>query len=335
MTQSTLSAARPSRRAALSTLLAPVAAGLLPGSGHASDFPTRPITVIVPFGPGGAVQSLTERLGPDLRTALGQPMINDYKGGGGGTIAGEATARAAPNGYTVMLGTPSALAAGPAVYRNIKYNPLTDLVPVALVATTTFVVVVNDKLPVRDIRELISYGKANPGKLNFASAGVGSMDHIGGEVLQKWADFKMTHIPYKGPGASLLDVAAGRVDLLISSPIPVKPHADAGRVRMIAVTSKQRSPSMKEIPAVAEAGFPDYDLSSWYGYVAPAGTPRDAVLRINGAVASALTNKDTIAYMAGFGLQPAPGTPEEFGNYLAQDVKRWQDWARLTGVQAE
>jgi len=300
-----------------------------------SDYPNRPITVIVPFGAGGAVQALTERLGPDLRREMGQPLVSDFKGGSGGLIAGETAARALPNGYTLLLGTPSALAASPAVHKNAKYNPVTDFVPVALVAMTPFVLAINANLPVRNLQELVAYGKANPDKLNFASAGVGSMDHIGGEVLQRMAGFKMTHIPYKGPGASVLDLVSGRIDCLISSPIPMKPHVDSGKVRLIAVTSSRRSSAMIDVPTIKESGFPDYEMNSWYAYVAPTGTPRDVVNKLNAAVRKALTNPETLTYLAGFGLTPAPTTPEELGKLLIDESKRWIDWVRVTGVQAE
>jgi tripartite-type tricarboxylate transporter receptor subunit TctC len=299
------------RRAALLRLLAPAAAAALPTFARANDYPARPITLVVPFGPGGAVQALTERLGPDLRRELGQPMVNDYKGGVGGIIAGEAVARATPNGYTLLLATPSALAASPAVNSKVKYGAK-DFAPVALVATTPFVLVVNAKLPVRNLTELIAH-----------------------EVLQQLGGFRMTHVPYKGPGASLQDLVAGRLDCLISSPIPVKPHADAGNLRVIAVTSAERSPAMKDVPTIAEAGFPEFQMSSWYAYVAPAGTPREVVLKVNAAVRKALANPDTIAYMTGFGLTPAGASPEEFGSLLAEDVKRWREWVQRTGVQAE
>ena len=323
------------KRTALSFFLALCAIGVSPSIALANDYPTRPITVLVPFGTGGAVQALTERLGPDLRAALGQSMVNDFKGGAGGTIAGETAARAEPNGYTLFLATPSALAAAPASYKSVRYNPLTDFVTVSMVATSPLVMVVRGDLPVRDVRELVAYGKANPGKLNFASAGVGSMDHIAGEIMQKMGNFKMTHIPYKGPGASLQDMVAGRLDVLISSPIPIKPHVDSGKIRVIAVTTPQRSPAMKDVPTIAEGGFPGFEMTNWYGYVGPTGTPPEVINRVNAAVRKALTNKSTLDYMAGFGLTPSNETPEEFGESLKREVKRWQDWVQQTGVRAE
>ena len=325
----------PGRRDLLAGISAVLAGGAVPAWGQSGSYPNRPVNVIVPFGTGGAVQALTERMGPDLNREMGQPMINDYKGGAGGMLGGEIAARAQPNGYTLLLATPSALAASPAVYKNPKYNPVTDFIPVSMVATTTFVLVVNSNLPIHNVRDLIAYGKANPGKLNFASAGVGSMDHVGGEVLQRLAGFKMTHIPYKGPGASLQDLVAGRLDALISSPIPVKPHVESGKIRAIAVTSNKRSPAMKDVATIAEAGFPDYDMTSWYAYVAPTGTPREVVAKVDAAVKKALANPNTVSFMEGFGLAPATATPEEFGQILAQDIRRWKDWVKQTGIQAE
>ena len=304
---------------------------------HGADYPTRPISVLIPFATGGATQALSERVGREIARDLGQPLVSDHRGGAGGTIAAEAAARAAPDGYTLFMGATGALAVAPAVMKAVRFNPQTDFQAISLIATTPYVVVVNARLAAKNMRELIELGKANPGKLNFASSGTGGADHIAGEVLQKMAGFKMTHVPYKGAGPYLPDLVSGRIDVAIISPIPIRPFVEAGQVRLLAVTTGQRSPapSLKDVPTIAEAGVAGYDLLAWYGYVAPARTPPEIINRVHAATIKALANKEIEAWLLAQGLAPGTLSPAEFGAFIAAEAKKWAEFARTTGVSAE
>jgi tripartite-type tricarboxylate transporter receptor subunit TctC len=320
----------------LATALA-ACSGCLAAAALANDYPTRPIQVLIPFATGGATQALSERVSREMSHDLGQPLVPDYRGGAGGTIAAEAAAHASPDGYTLFMGAAGALAVAPAVMKSVRFNPLTDFEAIALIATTPYVVVVNAKLPFKNMRELIEYGKQHPGKLNFASSGTGGADHIAGEVLQKMAGFKMTHIPYKGAGPYLPDLVSGRIDVAIISPIPIKPFVDAGQVRMLAVTTSQRStaPSLKDVPTIAEQGTEGYSLLAWYGFVAPAHTPPEVIARIHAAAAKALADKEVAAWLLAQGLTPGNLSPAEFGKFINAEIRKWADYAHTIGVTLE
>jgi tripartite-type tricarboxylate transporter receptor subunit TctC len=301
---------------------------------HASDYPTKPITLFVPFATGGATQTLVERVGREMQRDLGQPLIPDYRGGAGGSIAAEAAARSPHDGYTLFMGATGALAVAPAVMK-VRFDPEKDFVPIALIATTPYVMVINTKLPFKNLQDLIQYAKQNPGKLNFGSSGAGGSDHIACEVFQKMAGITITHIAYKGAGPLMPDLISGRIDMAILSPIPVKPQVEAGTLRMLGVTTKQRSPSLKDVPSIAEQGLPAYDLLAWYGFFAPAGAPAEVVTRINAAALKALANKDVESYLLSQGLTPGTLTPAAFGELVRKDITQWGDYARSTGVRIE
>lgn len=311
--------------------------GLVLTAAVAADYPLRPVSVLIPFATGGATQALSERVGREIARDIGQPLVSDHRGGAGGTIAAEAAARAAPDGYTLFMGATGALAVAPAVMKTVRFNPQTDFQAIALIATTPYVVVVNAKLPFKNMRDLIEFGKQNPGKLNFASSGTGGADHIAGEVLQKMAGFKMTHVPYKGAGPYLPDLVSGRIDVAIISPIPIKPFVEAGQVRLLGVTTGQRSaaPFLKEVPTIAEQGTVGYNLLAWYGYLAPARTPPEIVNRIHSAVAKALADKEIEAWLLAQGLTPGTLSPSEFGSFVQSEVRKWADYARTANVMVE
>lgn len=319
--------------------LAALAASVMCGSlaASAAGYPERPISVLIPFATGGATQALSERVGREIARELGQPLVSDHRGGAGGTIAAEAAARAAPDGYTLFMGATGALAVAPSVMKSVRFNPSADFQAIALIATTPYVVVVNAKLPFKNMRELIEHAKANPGKLNFASSGTGGADHIAGEVLQKMAGFKMTHIPYKGAGPYLPDLVSGRIDVAIISPIPIKPFVDAGQVRLLGVTTAQRSPAplLKDVPTIAEQGTAGYNILAWYGYLAPARTPPDVIARLHAATAKALADKDIEAWLLAQGLAPGTLSPAEFGQFVGAEIRKWSEYARSIGVTLE
>jgi len=304
---------------------------------NSADYPTRAITVLIPFATGGATQALSERVGREVARDLGQPLISDHRGGAGGTIAAEVTSRAPADGYTLFMGATGALAVAPAVMKSVRFNPTQDFQAISLIATTPYVVVVSSKLPIKTMAELIDYGKKNPGKLNFASSGTGGADHIASEVLQKSLDFKMMHIPYKGAGPYLPDLISGRVDVAIISPIPVKPLVDSGQVRMLAVTTAQRSsaPHLKDVPTVAEQGAPGFNFLAWYGYLAPAKTPVDIITKLHTSISKSLADKDIEAWLLSQGLTPGNFSPTEFAQFVNSEVKKWADYAKVLNITIE
>lgn len=301
----------------------------------AQTYPTAMIKVIVPFGPGGAAQALAERVGSSVSENIGQPLVHDYRGGAAGLIAADAAAKSTANGYTVFMGVPSALIVAPLVMKSkTHFDPKKAFIPIAGIAATPFVVFVNASLPIKNLKDLIEYGKAHPGKLNFGSIGANGTDYIAGQVLQDQAGFKMTNIPYKSVGTLLPDVIAGRVDVAILSPIPIRPFVQEGKLRMLAVTSGERSasPYLKDVPTVAEQGVRDYSIVSWYGYFAPAGTPADAIQRFHDAVAKTLKEKKVLTYLLDQGLSPIQLSVGQFKDYFDSDLRKWAGFVRDTHI---
>ncbi len=315
-----------------------VSLAALPALASAADYPDSMIKVIVPFGPGGAAQALAERVGAEIAKNIGQPLVHDYRGGAAGMIAAEAAAKASPNGYTVLMGVPSALIVAPLVMKSVaRFDPVKDFEPIAGIAATPFVLFINSKLPIKNLRELIDYGKKNPRKLNFGSLGANGTDFIAGQVLQNEAGFEMTNVPYKSVAALLPDVISGRIDVAILSPIPIKPFVDTGKLRMLAVTSAQRSmsPSLKNVPTVAEQGVPGYDIVSWYGYFAPAGVSPAMIQRFHQAAVKALSDKDIKAYLLDQGLTPITLSTADFGKSYSSDLRKWAKFVRETGIPVQ
>lgn len=304
----------------------------------AEDYPNRLVKVVVPFGPGGAAQSLAENVGADISKSLGQSLVHEYKGGAAGLIGAETAANASADGYTMFMGVPSALIVAPLVMPSqTRFDPMADFEPVAGIATTPFVLFVNAKLPITSLKELIDYGKKNPGKLNFGSIGANSTDYIAGQVLQNQAGFKMTNVPYKSVGAMLPDVIAGRVDVGILSPIPIRAHVEAGNLRMLAVTSAERaqSPALKDVPTVTEQGVPDYDIVSWYGYFAPRGTAPEKIERFHAATLKALGHDNVRDYLSSQGLTPITLSPEEFGRFYSADMQKWTQFVSELNIPVQ
>jgi tripartite-type tricarboxylate transporter receptor subunit TctC len=302
-----------------------------------SDYPNRAINVLIPFATGGATQALSERVGRWVGADLGQPLVSDHRGGAGGTIAAQAAARAVPDGYTIFMGATGALAVAPAVMSKVNFDPVKDFIPIALIATTPYVVVVGARSPFETIPELVEYARQHPGKLNFASSGTAGADHIAGEVWQQNMQFKMTHVPYKGAGPYLPDLIVGRIDVAIISPIPVKSLVEAGEVRILAVTTAQRSqaPHLKDIPTVNEVGGTGYDFPAWYGYFAPANTPAEVVEKLHVSVLKALKDPAIKEWLIAQGLTPGDLSANGFGQLLRAEVKKWSTFATILNIHVE
>jgi len=287
-----------------------------------STFPTRPITLLVGFTPGGSVDIAARVIGEKLGARLGEAIVIDNKAGATGNIAAAIAAKAPRDGYTMYVAT-SVNAVSPHLYKNTAYDPLKDFAPISRWITTAYILIVNPSLPVSSVAELIRYAKANPGKLNYGSTGIGSPAHLAGEFLSLDAGIKMVHVPFKGGPEVMASIRGGEVQLTFS-PIPVAlPMIRAGVVRALGITSTRRSDLVPDLPTIAEQGIPGFEVISWYGAVAPAGTPASIIARLSKETAAVLEMADVRAKLAEQGMEPAPLGPEEFANFFASEVDKY------------
>ena len=290
----------------------------------AQDYPARPIRIIVPFTPGAGVDIVGRAVAQSLNEAWKQPVVIDNRPGAGGTIAGELVARGNADGYTLLLGNVSTLAIAPALNPKLPYSPLRDFAPITLITTSENVLVLHPSVPATTLRELITYAKANPRKLNYGSSGKGTTSHLGGAMFASMTGTEMTHVPYKGSGPMLTDLLAGQLQLSFSSVPTALPHIKSGRLRALAVTLLARSSVLPDLPTVQEAaGLKGFELSLWQGIVAPAATPRAIVMKLNAEIARILAQPAVKERLLGQGLDPVGGTPEQFATYFKAEVSKW------------
>lgn len=320
-------------RAVLACAIA-VAAGV-PGLSPAQDYPTRPITLVVPYAAGGGNDAMARIVAERMSRALGQQIVIENRGGAGGSIATRQVAKAEPDGYTLGLGGTGTLAIDPTLYRNAGYDPRKDFAPVGLIATSALVVLVHPSVPARSIGELIALAKSEPGKLNYASAGSGSGIHLATELFATSAGIKLTHIPYKGSSPALTDLIGGHVAIYFSSFPPAIGLVREAKVRALAVTSAQRAKIFPELPTIAESGLPAYEAVLHYGIVAPAGTPRPIVNKLNGALRQALASEDVQSRIAADGAEPLASTPEEYAADIDREETKWSAIVRASGAKVD
>jgi len=301
---------------------------------QAQTWPAKAVRVVVPFPPGGAADTLIRPLTVKLADALGQQFVADARPGANGNIAAEIVARAAADGYTLMFGN-SSLPISVSLYDKLSFDVLKDFTPVSLVAMTPSVLVVHPSLPVRSIKDLVALAKKQPNKLNFASGGVGNTMHLAAALLDSMAGIQMTHVPYKGAGPAIVDVIAGQCDMVFVNIAPVLGHIRAGKAVPIAVTSKTRSTVLPEVPTVAESGMPGYESTTWYGFLGPAGLPREVVTKLNAAIVSAVAGKDLRERYIALGAEPETSTPEAFATLIRNDILAWAKVVKAAGAKAE
>ena len=302
---------------------------------HAQTYPQKPVRIIVPYTPGGATDILARLLAAKFTESMGQQFIAENRAGAAGLVGAELAARAAPDGYTLWVGQASNLAINQHLMKKIPYDPLTAFTPISLVATSPNLLVVHPSLPVRTIKDLIALAKAKPGVINYTSSGSGSPGHLAAEYLKKLAAIDMVHIPQKGAAPALMDVIAGHADLYFTSPISAQPLVKAGRVRQIAVTSAKRFPPLPDVPAVAEAGFPSFDMASWWGLLAPAGLPKEILARVHAETLKAVTQPDTKDKLAAQGILVVTHTPEQFAAYIHSEIANWGRIVAASGARME
>lgn len=313
-------------------------AGLLVSAGLqavAQGYPARPVKITIPYAAGGAVDIMGRVLAKELGELNRQAYIVDNKGGAGGAIATAEVAHAPPDGYQILLGATGQLSIIPAAYTsNIGYDPIKDFVPISLIATTPYVLVVNPALPVKSVAELIAYAKAHPGALNFASAGTGGPDHLAGELFRGMTGISAQHVPYKGSGPALNDVMSGQVQYEFVSPLPAMPMVEAGKLRLLAVTSKDRSPALPDVPAVAET-VPGFEVTPWYGVFLPAGASKELVAKVYDDIRTVMAREQVQRALSSRGLQPTTNTPEEFAAFVRTEGEKWSNIVKNAGVKIE
>ena len=310
------------------------AALLASSAALAQTFPARSITIVVPATPGGAIDLTARLVGQKLSEAWGKPVLIENKAGATGIIGTEFVAKSAPDGHTLAL-VASSHAINPSMFKTLPFDTLKSFEPVVLTHVVPLMLVVSPAIPATNVRELIAYAKANPGKLSFASSGPGGAPHMSGELFKTMAGLDMVHIPYKGSTAAHADLLSGRTALMFDTVAAIKVHVKSGAVRALAVTTAKRSAAAPEVPTMAEAGVAGYETSTWGGVLAPAGTPRDVVARLNGEINKALAAPDVRERLLGAGIEPAGGTPQQFGDFIRSEMVKWGNVAKAAGIQPE
>lgn len=300
----------------------------------AQSFPTKPLRLIIPFPPGGGSDVVGRIIAQKLSERLGQQVVVDNRGGAGGSIGTEATVRSAPDGYTMVLASSSEIAINPHLYK-LDYDTIKDLTPVAMVASTPIVVVVNPALPVKTIAELIAYAKAKPGELNVASAGNGSITHLSGELFRSMTNVKWAHVPYKGAAPAITDLMGGRVQLMFSALPAAMPQIKSDRIKAIAVSTRTRAASLPDVPTIAASGVADYDVMFWYGVFVPTGTPKDVVTKLYDAIAESLKSQDVIDRLADQGAAPGSMTPAQFADFVKAEQSAWGKVVKDSGAKVD
>ena len=309
---------------------------LFAGHAFAQSYPAKPVRLVVGFAPGGAADFVARTLQEPMQRALGQPIVIDNRPGAGSSIAAEHVAKSPPDGYTVLIASPSSILVNPLLNPQIGYNALRDLAPVTKVSSSPLVVAVNAGVGAGTLAELIAHAKKNPGKLNFASSGNGSAPHLAAVLFQRVAGLDMVHVPYKGGAPAVQSVLAGDTQLAFATPPSVLPLVQAGRLKALAVTSRERTPLVPGVPGMAEAGLPDYEISFWYGFFVPTGTPPEAVRKLFDATSQALKAPETGKTLAREGTETSGSrSPEDFGAFLATDAKLWTRLVKDSGVKLD
>ncbi len=298
------------------------------GTARAQSYPDRPVKLVVPFPAGGPTDVMARLIAQRISSTFGS-IIVENRPGAGGTIGTRAVAIADPDGYTLLFGGTSTLAINPAIYKNLDYDPGTAFAPIAMVSTSPFVLVVNPSLPVRSVKELIAYSKANPGKLNFGSAGVGTTPHLTAELFKFLTGSDITHVPYKGGAPVITDLLGGQIQMTFELTAVLLPLIAEGKLRALAVTTETRSPDLPDVPTMAESGVPGCLSNSWFGILGPARMPASAVSKLNIEINKAVASDNIVASLAKLGSLPKTGSPQEFAELIAKDANKWSSIVKV------
>jgi tripartite-type tricarboxylate transporter receptor subunit TctC len=315
--------------------LAAMWTGLVATITLAQSFPAKPVRIIVGAAAGGPIDLVARLTAQKLSEFLDQPFVVENRAGAGGTIAGEYVARAARDGYTLYMGSAANLCIAPAIYPKLGYDPVRDFSPISVVATTSFVLVVHTSVPARSVKQFIALAKAKPGQLRFGSAGSGSATHLAAELFKSMARIEVTHVPYKGGSQAIVDVLSGQIDFMFDTIPNSMQHIKAGRLRGLGVSGAQRSPLMRDLPTIAEAGVPDYEASTWFGVLAPAGTPHESVERLSTASQKAAASDDLKQRMLSLGLEPVGNSSEQFAQLIRLELPKWAKVVHASGAKVD
>jgi tripartite-type tricarboxylate transporter receptor subunit TctC len=303
-------------------------------AGAQDAYPSRPLKFILPFPPGGGTDILGRVIAERLSASLGQPVVTENRGGAGGNVGAEAAAHSAPDGYTIVLVAPS-LAISPSLYSKLNYDPVKDLAPISLVATVPNVMITHPSVESKNLQEFIALARSRPGAMNFGSGGAGTSNHLAGELFNIVTGAKLVHVPYKGVNLAMQGVLAGEIQLVFIGIPAALPHIKAGKLRALALVAPQRSPALPEVPTAAEAGLKDFEVTTWYGIMTPAGTPRPIVSRLNAELVKIMHAPDVKERLAAMATDPLTSTPEEFAAYLKQEIAKWGDVVRRANLKAD
>jgi tripartite-type tricarboxylate transporter receptor subunit TctC len=314
-------------------LLLVLIVSLLPQASMAQTYPTHPIRLIVPFPPGGSNDIVGRMIATQLGERLGQPVVVDNRGGAGGTIGTDIAAKAAPDGYTLLL-VSVAHAFNPAMYKKLPYDPEKSFAPIGMVGAGPVALMVNPAVPVHSVKELIELAKAKPGQLNYATAGIGSFQHLASELFKLQTGVDMVHVPYKGGGPAMMDTIAGQAQINMASLIQVIPHAKSGKLRLLATSGTKRSALFPDVPTVAET-VPGYDATNWWGLIAPAGTPQAVIAKLSSELEALLRSDETKKRVESEGADVIRMTPAEFGRFISEEMQKWAKVVKQAGIQAE
>jgi tripartite-type tricarboxylate transporter receptor subunit TctC len=319
----------------LSAALASVLLILVPNSSHGQVYPTKPVRIIVPWTPGGTADLLARILAQKMSEAFGYQVVADNRPGAGGLIGTEFAAKAAPDGYTLLMGTTAPNSVAPSLYPKIPFDPTRDFAYISLVARTCYVLSVHPSMPVRTVRDLIALAKSRPGQLTFSSPGSGTPNHLSGEMFKMLTGVDMQHVPYKGSAQAVGDVIAGHIALTFENITVVSTYVKSGRVRGLGVTNLKRSPVLPDVPTLAESGIPAFEAVGWFGMVAPAATPRDIIAKLNGEVVRILALTDVKDRITGLGAEIVATSPEEFDQFNRSQIAKWTKVVRFSGARAD
>jgi len=305
------------------------------GAASAQDYPKQPIRLIVPFAPGGGNDTVARAIAQSAGASLGQPMVVDNRAGAGGILGAELAAKSAPDGYTLFLGGVGSHAVNPNLHARLPYDPVKDFAPITLIASAPSVLVVHPSLPARTLAEFTALAKASPGRINYASNGNGSSAQLAAVLYESMAGVRMVHVPYKGLAPALVDLLGGEVQAMFSSVVAIVPNIKAGRLRALAVTGKRRAAALPEVPTLDESGVPGYEAGSWYGILAPAGTPQAIVAKLREAIVHALARPEVRERLASEGAEVIGSTPEAFAAHITAELARMGKLIRDAGIRME
>jgi tripartite-type tricarboxylate transporter receptor subunit TctC len=316
-------------------LLAAAAASAATPAAIPAVYPTQPVRLVVPFPPGGGADNLARTIMPRVEALLGKPIIIDNRPGAGGNLGAELVARAAPDGYTLLYGTNGTHSINASLYRQLRFDPVKDFAPVSRLTTIPALLIVNAALPVASVADLIRLARAQPGKLNFASAGNGTTSHLAGELFKTMAGVDIVHVPYRGGAPAAIDLIGGQVQMMIDVMPNAYPLVRSGRVRGLAVSTAQRVGAAPEFPTIAETGVPGFEASAWDGVLAPAGTPEPVIDRLNAAIREALKDPALVEALARLGAQPVTSTPQEFAHHIQTSTEKWAAVVKTSGAKVD